>query len=137
LAANTSHFRPEFLNRVDDLILFHALGRQQLRQIVAIQLQRIQRLLAEQKLKIELSESALDYIAEVGYDPVYGARPLKRAIQKELENPIATKILENAFPTGSIIHAERADGSLQFSCTPPADPALAPEASAQIQSPVS
>jgi len=137
MQALRSHFRPEFLNRVDDLILFHALGRQQLRQIVAIQLQRIQRLLADQKLKIELSESALDYIAEVGYDPVYGARPLKRAIQKELENPIATKILENAFPAGSIIHAERADSSLQFSCTPPADPALAPEASAQIQSPVS
>ncbi|ASC72959.1 ATP-dependent chaperone ClpB [Halomicronema hongdechloris C2206] len=137
MQALRSHFRPEFLNRVDDLILFHALGRQQLRQIVAIQVQRIQRLLADQKLQIELSESALDYIAEVGYDPVYGARPLKRAIQKELENPIATKILENAFPAGSIIQAERADGSLQFHCTPPPDPSPTPEPSTQIQSPVS
>ncbi|HBE17823.1 MAG TPA: ATP-dependent chaperone ClpB, partial [Cyanobacteria bacterium UBA11367] len=84
-------FRPEFLNRVDDNIIFHTLTKTELRQIVAIQLKRIERLLSDQKINIELSPSAQDYLTEVGYDPVYGARPLKRAIQREVENAIATK----------------------------------------------
>lgn len=101
-----SQFRPEFLNRVDDLIVFHPLGKHQLRDIVGIQIQRIERLLAEQKIRILLSESARDYIADVGYDPVYGARPLKRAIQRELENPIATKLLELEFNAGDTIYVD-------------------------------
>ncbi|NES80085.1 MAG: ATP-dependent chaperone ClpB [Moorea sp. SIO2B7] len=109
------HFRPEFLNRVDDLIIFHTLKREELRQIVVIQIQRIQQLLADQKISLELSDAAKDYIVNVGYDPVYGARPLKRAIQKELENPIATKILENTFVEGDTIMIDCVDNSLSFS----------------------
>lgn len=76
------HFRPEFLNRVDEIILFHTLRKSELRQIVEIQVKRIERLLGEQKISLKLTAATLDHIAEVGYDPVYGARPLKRAIQK-------------------------------------------------------
>jgi ATP-dependent Clp protease ATP-binding subunit ClpB len=109
-----SQFRPEFLNRVDDVILFHALRRNDLRQIVSIQLKRVERLLAEQKIKIDLSDEALDHLVEAGYDPVYGARPLKRAIQRELENPIATKLLELAFTEGDSIQVNCDDGNLLF-----------------------
>ncbi len=109
------HFRPEFLNRVDDIIVFHALNREQLRKIVTIQLRRIEKLLADQKINLELSESALDHIVNAGYDPVYGARPLKRAIQREIENPIATKILENVFVEGDTIEIDCLDDNLVFS----------------------
>jgi len=98
-----AHFRPEFLNRVDDTILFHALSRTELRQIVGIQMLGIQALLADQKIVLELTEAAQTHITEVGYDPVYGARPLRRAIQKEIENPLATKLLENAFVEGDTV----------------------------------
>src|ERR687886_2698522 len=108
------HFRPEFDNRVDDIIIFHTLNRVELRQIVTIQLKRIERLLADQKIKLELSSTAQDYIVEVGYDPVYGARPLKRAIQRELENAIATKLLENTFVEGDTIVIDCVDNSLTF-----------------------
>jgi ATP-dependent Clp protease ATP-binding subunit ClpB len=114
LDALRKHFRPEFLNRVDDLILFHALGKDELGQIVMIQLQRIRKLLAEQKIGLEISTAACDRIVEVGYDPVYGARPLKRAIQRELENAIATKILENTFVPGDTIFIDCADNTLTF-----------------------
>jgi ATP-dependent Clp protease ATP-binding subunit ClpB len=109
------HFRPEFLNRVDDVIIFHTLTREELREIVDIQLKRIERLLADQKIKIELSSKARDYIVNVGYDPVYGARPLKRAIQRELENALATKLLENTFVEGDTIFVDCVDNSLTFS----------------------
>ena len=103
MKALRSHFRPEFLNRIDDTILFHALSKKELRSIVTIQLKRIYRLLADQKISLEMSEPAIDYVADQGYDPTYGARPLKRAIQRELENPIATMILENTFTEGSTL----------------------------------
>jgi len=109
-----SHFRPEFLNRVDDIILFHGLQRDQLRQIVGIQLHRIQQRLGEQKIGLEVAAAAQDYLVEVGYDPVYGARPLKRAIQRYLENPIATKILENAFVAGDTVLVDHLDQGLTF-----------------------
>ena len=114
LKALQGHFRPEFLNRVDDLILFHPLERSQLRQIVTIQLRRIQRRLTEQKIALSVSEAATDYIAQAGYDPVYGARPLKRAIQRELENPIATKILEEAFTEGCDVQVDWDGEALTF-----------------------
>ncbi|HEY9657225.1 MAG TPA: ATP-dependent chaperone ClpB [Allocoleopsis sp.] len=114
MGALRGHFRPEFLNRVDDIILFHPLSLNQLRLIVGIQIQRVRRLLADQKIGLELTVAAQNYIADVGYDPVYGARPLKRAIQKELENPIATKILENAFEEGDTIYVDVADHKLTF-----------------------
>ncbi|MBW4551208.1 MAG: ATP-dependent chaperone ClpB [Aphanocapsa sp. GSE-SYN-MK-11-07L] len=109
-----SHFRPEFLNRVDDLILFHTLDRPQLRQIVQIQIKRVQKLLADQKISLSLTDSALDHIVDAGFDPVYGARPLKRAIQRELENAIANKLLENAFEAGDSIQATWQDNQLMF-----------------------
>jgi ATP-dependent Clp protease ATP-binding subunit ClpB len=109
-----SHFRPEFLNRLDDIILFHTLSKVELRQIVSIQVKRLEKLLAEQKISLDLSEAAKNYIADVGYDPVYGARPLKRAIQKELENPLANKILENTFVEGDTIVIDCVDNSLTF-----------------------
>ena len=108
------HFRPEFLNRVDELIIFHSLKKDELRQIVSIQMKRLERLLGEQKISLELSEKAKQYIVDAGYDPVYGARPLKRAIQRELENPLATKILENAFTEGDTIKIDCQGKSLVF-----------------------
>jgi ATP-dependent Clp protease ATP-binding subunit ClpB len=114
LDALRSHFRPEFLNRVDDLIIFHALNRSELAQIVSIQIKRIEQLLADQKITIQLSLAAQAYLAEAGYDPVYGARPLKRAIQRELQNPIATKILENIFVEGDTIVVDCVDDTLTF-----------------------
>ena len=108
------HFRPEFVNRVDDIIIFHTLNRDELRQIVVIQLKRIERLLADQKIKFELSPAALTYLVDVGYDPVYGARPLKRAIQRYLENAIATKLLENTFVEGDTILIDCVDNTLTF-----------------------
>ena len=108
------HFRPEFLNRIDDLIIFHTLKRDELSRIVILQIKRIEQLLDEQKITLSLSDSALDHIVSAGYDPVYGARPLKLAIQRELENPIATKILENAFMAGDRILIDCVDNQLVF-----------------------
>ncbi|NWF58011.1 MAG: ATP-dependent chaperone ClpB [Fischerella sp.] len=109
-----SHFRPEFLNRVDDLIIFHPLSRSEMRQIVRIQLKRVENLLADQKISLEISSAACDYLTEVGYDPVYGARPIKRAIQREVENAIATKILENTFIAGDTVAINKGDNGLTF-----------------------
>ena len=114
LGALRGHFRPEFLNRVDDLIIFHPLSKSELRSIVTIQLKRLYQLLADQKISLHVSESAIDYVADKGYDPVYGARPLKRAIQRELENPIATKILENTFVEGSQVVIDYIEERLKF-----------------------
>ncbi len=115
MQALRGHFRPEFLNRVDDIILFHPLSRKELRAIVSIQIRRIERLLADQKIAVEMTEEALTHVAEAGYDPVYGARPLKRAIQREIENPLATKLLENLFVEGDTICVVVEDDSLIFS----------------------
>jgi ATP-dependent Clp protease ATP-binding subunit ClpB len=114
LQALRKHFRPEFLNRIDDLIIFHTLKKNQLRRIVTLQMKRIERLLEEQDINLELSDAALDYIVNSGYDPVYGARPLKRAIQRELENPIATKILEMTFEPGDTILIDCQNNKLLF-----------------------
>ncbi|MGA1408368.1 MAG: ATP-dependent chaperone ClpB [Prochlorotrichaceae cyanobacterium] len=98
-----SNFRPEFLNRIDEIIIFHSLQRHQLRHIVRIQSQRLADRLADRKISLQLSDEAIDFLAEVGYDPVYGARPLKRSLQRELETPIAKAILRGDFQTGSTI----------------------------------
>ena len=115
LTALRSHFRPEFLNRIDDLIIFHTLKKEELRYIVRLQLQRLERLLGEQKINLELTTAAENHIVTVGYDPTYGARPLKRAIQRELENPLATKILEQAFMEGDTVVIDCLDEGLSFS----------------------
>jgi len=126
LHALRSHFRPEFLNRLDDIILFHALNLGELREIVGIQIKRLERLLAHQKISLEMSKAAQHHIAESGYDPVYGARPLKRAIQRELENPIANKLLENTFVEGDTIVVDVEGKTLSF--TKKAVPVVTPEA---------
>jgi ATP-dependent Clp protease ATP-binding subunit ClpB len=110
-----SHFRPEFLNRIDDLILFHALNRSEMGHIIRIQLKRVENLLKEQKISFEISQAACDHLVEAGYDPVYGARPLKRSIQREVENPLATKLLENTFVSGDTIIIDKAETGLSFS----------------------
>ncbi|MFS8740738.1 ATP-dependent chaperone ClpB [Synechococcus sp. O70.2] len=108
------HFRPEFLNRVDEIIIFHALTREQIRQIVSLQMRRVEQLLADQQIELLLTEEAKDYLAELGYDPMFGARPLKRVIQREIENPIATKLLENEFLPGDRILVDVANERLVF-----------------------
>ncbi|MDB4683306.1 ATP-dependent chaperone ClpB, partial [bacterium] len=100
------HFRPEFLNRIDDTIIFHSLRRDELRQIIGLQVERLRQRLSERKLDLNISEEATDWLANAGYDPVYGARPLKRAIQRELETPIAKAILAGAYEEGSSVQIE-------------------------------
>jgi ATP-dependent Clp protease ATP-binding subunit ClpB len=109
-----SHFRPEFLNRIDDLIIFHGLKKEELKEIVTIQIKGIQRLLNDQKINIELSPAAQERIVTIGYDPAYGARPLKRAIRRELQNPIATMILDSTFTAGDTIIVDCVDDKLIF-----------------------
>jgi ATP-dependent Clp protease ATP-binding subunit ClpB len=100
------HFRPEFLNRLDESIIFHSLRQEELRRIVELQVQRLRGRLEERKLGLQLDAAALDWLAQVGYDPVYGARPLKRAIQRELETPIAKAILAGSFAAGSTVEVD-------------------------------
>lgn len=100
------HFRPEFLNRVDDTIVFKPLGREQISSIVELQLQKLRALLADRKLTLHLTDAAKSYIAEQGYDPVYGARPLKRTIQQLLQNPLAMAVLEGRFSEGDVINVD-------------------------------
>jgi ATP-dependent Clp protease ATP-binding subunit ClpB len=113
-----SNFRPEFLNRVDEMIIFHALRKDQLRDIVKLQVVRLQERLADRKMAVKLSEAALDFLAEVGYDPVYGARPLKRAIQRELETQIAKAILRGEFSSGDTIFVDVENERLAFKRLP-------------------
>ncbi len=109
------HFRPEFLNRVDEIIIFHSLSRADLTRVVDIQLRHVSALLAERGYHLVISPEARSYLAEVGYDADYGARPLKRAIQRELQNPLAVKILSGEFHDGETIHVERGKEKLEFS----------------------
>jgi len=108
------HFRPEFLNRIDEIVLFHPLRREHLAEIVNIQLRHVAARLAEKGFTLEVSEAAREYLAEVGYDPDFGARPLKRAIQRELQDPLALKILSGEFREGDIIRVDRKDDGLEF-----------------------
>jgi ATP-dependent Clp protease ATP-binding subunit ClpB len=108
------HFRPEFLNRVDDIIVFRQLTRADLGRIVDLQLTRLESLLHERHLRIEVTQDVREFLADQGYDPVYGARPLKRVIQRELQNPIALELLEGVYQDGETIRAEMIDGSVRF-----------------------
>ncbi|MFZ9831105.1 MAG: AAA family ATPase, partial [Vulcanococcus sp.] len=108
------HFRPEFLNRLDETIIFHSLKQEELRQIVELQVQRLAKRLEDKKLGLQLNADALDWLAGVGYDPVYGARPLKRAIQRELETPIAKGILGGQFTGGHDVMVDVENGKLRF-----------------------
>lgn len=114
LTALRKQFRPEFLNRIDETIIFHPLGRRELSSIVTLQIQRIESLLKDQKIALEITESAKLYIAEAGYDPTYGARPLRRAIQRKLQNPIATQLLDQTFGPGDTILIDCIENTLTF-----------------------
>ncbi|MCD7799110.1 MAG: ATP-dependent chaperone ClpB [Akkermansiaceae bacterium] len=114
LDALKAHFRPEFLNRVDETIIFDQLGEEDLRQIVGIQLDRVRRRLESKGLKLELGDAAVDLVARRGFDPVYGARPLKRAIQRGILDPLSLELLEGKFPEGSTIHVDARDGEIVF-----------------------
>ncbi|NNC56665.1 MAG: ATP-dependent chaperone ClpB [Woeseiaceae bacterium] len=109
-----SHFRPEFINRIDDVVVFHPLGREHIRKIVDIQLDYLRDRLAERDIRIHLSDDARDKLATAGFDPVYGARPLKRAIQQQVENPLAQEILQGKFKPGDVIEVGVADDRLDF-----------------------
>ncbi len=109
-----AHFRPEFINRIDDAVVFHPLGREQIRSITTIQIGYLRTRLAERELGLELTEAALDRLGEAGFDPVYGARPLKRAIQQQLENPLAQEILAGRFHPGQVIRVDADGGQLLF-----------------------
>jgi ATP-dependent Clp protease ATP-binding subunit ClpB len=110
-----NHFRPEFLNRIDEIVVFHPLSREHLSAIVDIQLRRVAKLLQDKGYHLEVTESAREFLAETGYDPTFGARPLKRAIQRELQDPLALKILAGEFHEGDTIQVERGSGALTFS----------------------
>ena len=109
-----AHFRPEFINRLDDIVVFHPLTKPEIRQIARIQLRSLEKRLAERQLGLTISEKALDLLGNVGFDPVYGARPLKRAIQQQVENPLSKEILEGRFPTGSTVAVDAENGRLAF-----------------------
>ena len=109
-----AHFRPEFINRLDDIVVFHPLDKQQIRQIARIQLKGLEKRLGERGIAIELSDKAYELLGNVGFDPVYGARPLKRAIQQQLENPLAQKILAGEFGSGDTVRVDAEGGKLVF-----------------------
>src|SRR6186713_65489 len=119
------HFRPEFLNRIDEIVVFSALSREQLADIVELQLARLRDRLADRGLSIELTDAAKELIAEAGWDPAFGARPLKRAIQRLVENPLAVQLLEGAFGDGDTIRVDAAGDELVFEKAGAAEPARA------------
>jgi ATP-dependent Clp protease ATP-binding subunit ClpB len=108
------HFRPEFLNRLDEIILFHRLGQGEMGPIVEIQVGRVQKLLKDRKIVLDLTDAAKRWLGRVGYDPVYGARPLKRAVQRHLQDPLAEKLLGGEIPDGSTVHIDEGDGALSI-----------------------
>ncbi|MFC4254562.1 ATP-dependent chaperone ClpB [Altererythrobacter xixiisoli] len=109
-----SHFRPEFLNRLDEIILFHRLGQADMAPIVDIQIGRVQKLLKDRKITLDLTDAARRWLGRVGYDPVYGARPLKRAVQRYLQDPLAEEILKGDIRDGTTVHVDEGDGALQL-----------------------
>jgi ATP-dependent Clp protease ATP-binding subunit ClpB len=114
MEALRANFRPEFLNRIDEIIIFHSLTKAELREIVKIQIRRLEERLSEKRMGIEISDQALDFLAEVGYDPVYGARPLKRVIQRELETQIAKRILRGELQEGQVVKVTVENERLSF-----------------------
>ncbi|MEK7818081.1 MAG: AAA family ATPase, partial [Actinomycetota bacterium] len=130
--AMKAHFKPEFLNRVDDIIIFHRLSQEQLRQIVDIQLRELAERLAERNIGIVLTDAAKNYLASEGYDPAYGARPLKRLIQKEIQDVLALKLLEAEFMEGQTVEVDFKDGGLVFIAVTTSDSAIEAEASERV-----
>jgi ATP-dependent Clp protease ATP-binding subunit ClpB len=118
-------FRPEFLNRIDEIIEFHPLSKDQLAEIVELQLVRIRDRLAARGIAIELTDAAKEHLADAGWDPTYGARPLKRALQRLVENPLALRLLEGEFEEGDTVQVDVDNGELVFEQAPAAEPAAA------------
>jgi ATP-dependent Clp protease ATP-binding subunit ClpB len=114
MAEVKNYFRPEFINRIDELVVFHALGEAQIQAIARIQLRYLAKRLAAMDMKLEVSEAALDQVAKAGFDPVFGARPLKRAIQAQIENPLAKEILEGKFGPKDVVKVDAARGMMSF-----------------------
>jgi ATP-dependent Clp protease ATP-binding subunit ClpB len=109
-----AQFRPEFLNRIDETVIFNGLTLDEIKLIVDIQLENLRALLDDHKIRLELSDSAKEMVAREGFDPVYGARPLKRALQREIQNPLAVKILENEFGEGDTVLVDVKGGKMVF-----------------------
>jgi ATP-dependent Clp protease ATP-binding subunit ClpB len=109
-----THFRPEFVNRIDEIVVFHALGEDNIKAIARIQLETLKSRLAKMDFGLEVSDAALGELAKVGFDPVYGARPLKRAIQSEIENPLAKAILEGRFAPKDTVAVDSRGGKMAF-----------------------
>jgi ATP-dependent Clp protease ATP-binding subunit ClpB len=118
MAEVRAKFRPEFLNRLDDIILFHRLQRSEMTKIVDIQIERLQKLLADRKIKIQLDDAARSWLANRGYDPAYGARPLKRVIQRHVQDPLAEQILAGAIKDGDTVRVSVRDGELTINGWP-------------------
>jgi ATP-dependent Clp protease ATP-binding subunit ClpB len=114
MEAMRNHFRPEFLNRVDEIVIFHRLGREQLREIAEIQLDHVRGLLAKRNISLSLTEAATDLLIEEGYDPVYGARPLKRVLQRRIIDPLAIRVIQGEVREGDHVVVEVQDGDLDF-----------------------
>jgi ATP-dependent Clp protease ATP-binding subunit ClpB len=110
-----AHFKPEFLNRVDEIIVFHALSREQLRSIIDIQLHGLMKRLEERKIRIELTDKAKDLLIAEAYDPIYGARPLKRTLQRQILDPLALRVLQGEYREGDAVRVDASAGELQFS----------------------
>jgi ATP-dependent Clp protease ATP-binding subunit ClpB len=123
--AMRDHFRPEFLNRIDEIVVFEPLTREQLGAIVDLQLARLRERLAERGLRLELTDDAKEVVAEAGWDPTYGARPLKRALQRLVENPLALRLLEGDFAEGDTVRVDAQNGELVFVKAGVAEPAAA------------
>jgi ATP-dependent Clp protease ATP-binding subunit ClpB len=115
MEALRAQFRPEFLNRIDEIVIFNALTLDEIKEIVDIQVRRLQALLEERKMSVELTDAAKEMIAREGFDPVYGARPLKRALQREVQNPLAARILEGEFENGDVVTVDVKEGGITFS----------------------
>jgi len=109
-----THFRPEFINRIDEVVVFHGLGKEQIRNIARIQLKRLEARLQHMEMDLVATEAALDLVSEAGFDPVYGARPLKRAIQSEIENPLAKKILNGEYAPKDVVRVDAKNGMVVF-----------------------
>ncbi|MEI8132892.1 MAG: AAA family ATPase, partial [Leptolinea sp.] len=117
-----AHFRPEFLNRIDEIVVFHSLTRQDIAEIVGIQLKRVAHLLSDKGYQLEVTPAAREWLGETGYDPDYGARPLKRTIQRELQDSLAIKMLSGEFRQGETIFVDKSENGLSF--TPVVEPAV-------------
>jgi ATP-dependent Clp protease ATP-binding subunit ClpB len=114
MAEVKANFRPEFVNRIDEIVVFHPLAEEQIANIARIQLRGLERRLAKLDIRLDVDDAALAHVAQAGFDPVYGARPLKRAIQQQIENPLAKDILAGAFAQGDTIHVRAKGGNIAF-----------------------